>query len=598
MSKAKRVKIDTHYKHRGVAVISSRGDWRLPATWTSAVGTDSWLEARQGDLIAFAWGGLSNILHTTSGVLTFPADPRTPNCDLGPLEITEFISGEVGHRLPVLPPFEALLIESSRAKVAVDDMGFAHHYVRQLGGAAAMSTSARALALLETAALCYPAVAVQSLLGWQLGERTMFADVKKLPPGGSATAEGGRLSISDDRSTLPESPHQNPARAAAAVLRDFLIRYLEDHPDAELQLTGGLDSRILLAAIPPSMRRNLRVMTLTVSGSEDTAIAAELAARYGMEHRTATFDAIAALSPAEAFHTCLTAARRVDCAADPLALAAVDLAELSLEPRPRIAGLGGEVARGFYYFGTVTNAPVSRARVAQLARWRMFTNEAAPTEMLDPAFADWARESAIDDIHSQFVATGLPWFPAMDDFYLVQRMHRWAGVLASANAMERSIVNPMLDRQFLGISRAVHPRDKKNAKFLSQILMELDPELALIRLDARPAPITYAEPTLRSRLALARATGIKINRKLWQRIRETHRPPEGGEALAALVSAHLRDQPHLLEAIDQLGVISQSWLDAMVSDTATVEPSAIALLINLLAAQPEPLTRQQARAAV
>ena len=122
MSKAKRVKIDTHYKHRGVAVISSRGDWRLPATWTSAVGTDSWLEARQGDLIAFAWGGLSNILHTTSGVLTFPADPRTPNCDLGPLEITEFISGEVGHRLPVLPPFEALLIESSRAKVAVDDM--------------------------------------------------------------------------------------------------------------------------------------------------------------------------------------------------------------------------------------------------------------------------------------------------------------------------------------------------------------------------------------------------------------------------------------------------------------------------------------------
>ena len=50
-----------------------------------------------------------------------------------------------------------------------------------------------------------------------------------------------------------------------------MIRYLEDHPDAELQLTGGLDSRILLAAIPPSMRRNSRVMTLTVPDSEDSS---------------------------------------------------------------------------------------------------------------------------------------------------------------------------------------------------------------------------------------------------------------------------------------------------------------------------------------
>jgi asparagine synthase (glutamine-hydrolysing) len=221
----------------------------------------------------------------------------------------------------------------------------------------------------------------------------------------------------------------------------------------------------------------------------------------------------------------------------------------------------------------------------------MFTNEAAPTGMLDPEFAEWARESAIDEIHREFVATGLPWFPAMDEFYLGQRMHRWAGVLASANAMERSIVNPMLDHEFLGISRAVHPRHKKNARFLSQILMELDPELALIRLDARPAPINYAEPTLRSRYKLARTTGTKITRKIRQRIHGTHRPPEGGEALAALITSHLRDHPHPLTAIDKLGVVNRPWLDAMLSETSPVEPSAIALLINLLAAQPAPLPR-------
>ena len=38
---------------------------------------------------------------------------------------------------------------------------------------------------------------------------------------------------------------------AAAVLRDLArTRLLDDHPDAVLQLTGGMDSRLLLSAIP------------------------------------------------------------------------------------------------------------------------------------------------------------------------------------------------------------------------------------------------------------------------------------------------------------------------------------------------------------
>jgi asparagine synthase (glutamine-hydrolysing) len=591
MSKPDLLKLAAQYVHRGAGIISAEQNWRLPVRWSSAVSADSWQESRRGDLLAFAWGGLSNVFEAADGVLAFPTESRAFNRDLRSSDIRQLISTDPDRRVQVLPPFGAFLVEFDRAQVAVDEIGFSHLYARQLGRAAAVSTSARALALLESPTLSDPAVAVQSLLGWQLGERTMFSNVRKIPPRASATVEGGRVFIVDDRPPLPKCPRQNPARAAAEVLRAFMSRYLEDHPDAELQLTGGLDSRILLAAIPPSMRRNLKVMTLTVPGSEDSAIAADLAARYGMEHRTANFDAITNLSPADAFRLCCTAARRVDCAADPLALAAVDLAELSLERRPRIAGLGGEVARGFYYFGKVSDAPVTRARVARLARWRMFTNEAAPTNMLNPEFAEWARETAIDDIYREFVVTGLPWFPAMDEFYLGQRMHRWAGVLASANAMERSIVNPMLDREFLGISRSVHPRDKKNAKFLSRILMELDPKLALVRLDARPAPINYAQPTLRSRTALARTTGTKITRKLKQRIHRTHRPPEGGEALAALVSAHLRDQPHLLNAVDQLGMINRPWLDAVLSNTTPVEPSAIALLINLLAAGADPLPR-------
>ena len=70
--------------------------------------------------------------------------------------------------------------------------------------------------------------------------------------------------------------------------------------------------------------------------------------------------------------------------ADPLAHAALAMAEARAQPGVRISGLGGEVARGFYYFGRPRTTPVTRQRVERLARWRMFTNESVPADALDP----------------------------------------------------------------------------------------------------------------------------------------------------------------------------------------------------------------------
>ncbi len=581
--------IEVRYPHRGVLGISSRlEDTKLRHEFEKSLFrlAPLGITPDQSEISAWSWGEPAPQTVEFGTYLLLTLGPRRSQCDLSPDSLgsnAETVAGTVGD---LIPPFGVLQIEGDRIRGLVDNLGFCHLYIKQLKNTAAVSTSARVLDLLNSQGVSAEAVAVQSLVGWQVGLRSMFAGVRKLAPGGSVELNDGRLGVHEPAVELRSAPTNDPAKAAAEVLRVVVNAYLDEHPDAELQLTGGLDSRILLAAIPPARRRCVRVMTLEIPGNEDTEIAAELSHRYGMQHRLANMLGLADLSPAAAFGLCLNAARRVDSTVDPVALAAVDFAELTTaEPCPRIAGLGGEVARGFYYFGPVRRVPVTRRRVQQLARWRIFSNEAAPTDMFDPTFARWAREFVVDDLMKYF--EGDDWFRALDEFYLGQRLHRWAGVLASATALERSVVNPMLDPQFLAIARGVPPEHKKNARFLSQILLELDTELGDVRLDGRPTPATYASPGLSSRIRIGRTSLGRVTGKVRQRLRRTHRAPEGGEVLSSLVVRHWRDNPYVLNPIRQLGFIAECWLDRVLTGSEPIETSAVAMLTNLLAAQPD-----------
>ena len=73
-------------------------------------------------------------------------------------------------------------------------------------------------------------------------------------------------------------------------------------------------------------------------------------------------------------------------------------------------------------------------------------------------------------------------------------MQRWAGLLASATSVDRVVVNPMLDPEFLALGTSLPTAWKANARFLSRILMALDPELADIPLDGRPPPACLRRP--------------------------------------------------------------------------------------------------------
>ena len=120
-SKAEPMRAGAGYIHRGGCRVSASEGWQPPAAWSSAKNLSL---ARREDLIGVAWGGLPDIFDTSHGFLAFPYVPRTSTSDLGSLELMELISGDPSRRVRVLPPFGAFLVESDRAKVAVDEIGF------------------------------------------------------------------------------------------------------------------------------------------------------------------------------------------------------------------------------------------------------------------------------------------------------------------------------------------------------------------------------------------------------------------------------------------------------------------------------------------
>jgi len=498
--------------------------------------------------------------------------------------IVEAMRTEPARLGDLLPPFAAVQGTADAVRFTADWMGFEHVFHSSDPQRATASSSALLMAQTSGAGFDEHGVAVQSLLGWQLGGLTLFTGVRKLAPGASGRIDGHGVSIvpAVAAKERPAVDMRIAVTEAADVLRRSLSALLDDHPDAVLQLTGGMDSRLLLSAIPPSRRRGLHAMTLDVPGAGDVAVARTLAERFGMVHQVHGLADVADLSPEEAWEACRNEATRLDGMSDPVALAAQRIAERAFPQGVRISGLGGEVARGFYYVGSVADRPYGRREAERLADWRMFVNEAVEPGMLTEDFTAWAHERAVDEVHAALRAGGDEWFRATDELYLRHRMQRWAGATDIAVSNQRIVVNPMLDAGFLDVVSCLAPSDKANARFLGRLQMALDPELGRMPLDGRPAPVSYAEPTTWDGAVRAYRTGARLARKATQRLRRGNRAPAGGEVLAAKVVQHWRQHPELLAVPAALPFVSQQWVDEVLQGRIEPRPSAVALLTNLV----------------
>ncbi|GAA3203847.1 hypothetical protein [Microbacterium terregens] len=534
-------------------------------------------------------------LRSTAGsnaVLAVSRVVRRADGNVTDREVAELMRADPHALTRLLPPFGAVGVDEGGVSMVADSLGFQHLFHTETGsaGSAVLSSSALQAGWAASAPLDRTAVGIQSLLGWQMGQRTLFDGIRKLDPGAVARLgeDGVAVSASRARATAPieltDAVHE-----AAALLRVSLNALLDDHPEAVLQLTGGMDSRLLLSAIPERRRRGLRAMTLEVPGTGDVARARAITARYGIHHSVHGLTDVAAVTAAQAWELCRADAIRLDGMADPVALAAQRIAERDFDQGVRISGLGGEIARGFYYVGRTRDRPYTRKDAEQLAAWRMFVNEAVEPGLLTDEFSTQAREAANRAVYDALRAGGDEWFRAADELYVGHRMQRWAGATDVAVSDQRVVINPMLDPGFLDIAARLRPQDKAHARFLGALQMELDPELGVMPLDGRPPPSAYANPVPWQPALDAVRTGRRAARKALQRLRRGNRPPAGGSIMAAKVVAHWRENPGLLDPVNGLDFVRADWVEAVLAGRVEPRPSSVAFVTNLIVvSSPDP----------
>jgi len=119
-----------------------------------------------------------------------------------------------------------------------------------------------------------------------MGDATMVAGIRRLPPAGWLTyeAEANRLELGRywDSRSLAQSPAADPAGALERIDHAFMAAVARCADGAEglgLSLSGGLDSRTIMAGVPPS--QPLSCVTLGTAGGMDLRLAGRLAGLAG-----------------------------------------------------------------------------------------------------------------------------------------------------------------------------------------------------------------------------------------------------------------------------------------------------------------------------
>lgn len=401
---------------------------------------------------------------------------------------------------------------SGAPALATDGSGLGQVFHTVHGEIALASSSASLLGSLTGASVDIAALAAFAQFGCFPFEQTPFLGIRKLSPGHLVRLEGGQCVVEAWQAG------ESPPESVGDALHDAVSAMLRADPEATMELSGGLDSRIVLAAMTPAQRAGR--LSLTIGSADypsiDVTLARRIAAAEGLDHRVIDVGALD-LTHADVPALLDQVVEGYDRMANPLDKLPLVLANSGYNADARFGGQNGEIMRGFYYPLQPLGAEPSRTLANRLISTRLIGNDKVHPAVLSKAAQEplkIARERMADDIMR---GTGT-WGDVLDAFYLDYRMQSWAGNGVSNRFLARAIFWPFFDRRVLRATQGLSPAQKEHSRAAYRLLEELDPRLARIPLDTGLVPALAAREGLGARIAQARMTAAKIKKKLAQRL--------------------------------------------------------------------------------
>ena len=418
-------------------------------------------------------------------------------------DASSFLTADVAERLPL-------------GSVAIHG---AHHYVRvgQDGATIAGGDPLQALPLFIAAGPRWIGVASRAgilravlgsrhvdvtpamwlgCLGYRVGTTTHTPGVSRLPlrstlhvssAGEVRIREQGDLWGKDDPRPLPDR-----LRAYRRQVQTACRLALNAHGELELGLTGGKDSRLMLAllheaGLHTSVRYSCMDFAAELGGSADARVARLLARRFGLD-LTVEARPLATSSPLEPNRFFARLANHAGISDGLLGLYDPTVASPATSSL-RLVGLYGEALKHF------NKRPVAFTDALDITHFATLD----PFGALKPDAAHELKRAAAAEISRFQDGACAPGDPP-DVFYITQRLPNWAGGVAPVLRLTAGYFFPLYNLDLLTLPFEIGAQQRKDMWFHHRMITAVSQELADIPFtnDQWPASLQTPTPPLRN----------------------------------------------------------------------------------------------------
>lgn len=443
------------------------------------------------------------------------------------------------------PPFAVVFCDRRAGSlwVSIDQCGLQHLYVREdPDGAVWVSSSLLALAQVLGATIDAEAVAEWLAAGSFVSQRTLVREIRKMQPG-----ELLRLNAAGVRSECRRVATAVPPREAEPAYRQGLLSALaacHADPLTAAELTGGLDSRLLLAG---RLKQGLPTLSWTIGdpSSPDLRTIERLRRVCEIEHIGVALRAADAARVPE-----LMLEMHELCEGEVNALEYCPLLhafdELDGLRRISISGTGGEASRGYFHrtlrpktgggFAINVDALVRKISTGGRPAAATLSRELFPAP-LEPLHAAVERALASAPAGSAKVA--------LAEFYVRARMQRFGGRNITTTGLFARQGLPFLDNDVVAASFALPPDRQRDGRAMREALMAWAPPLARVPLETgiRVQPRSWRAPDthLRWGLHMGRRALVRYGGRRVQRLAPRPTIPWAQIAAAPALHELIRD---------------------------------------------------------
>lgn len=472
-------------------------------------------------------------------------------------------------------PYRLLWVDKPSGTVhAVSDRaGLGHLFRAQLGSFDLYSSSSTLLAQIVGAAPDREALAGFCQYGaFSFGE-TPFDSVSKLLAPDTYSSRSGRRA--------QHSRGHVSGGDLSAVFRDAVSAMANAAPDATLELSGGLDSRLVLAGLTPEQRRGRLALTLDDRGgnSADVRIACQLARAEHLDWKVHALPVHTMDDPDAFFALLRCALEAYDGMSNPIDKVPLVLEHADSPNEARFGGQNGEIIRGFYYPLQPLNRRPSSELVSRLLDWRIGSNDRVRSEYLSDRMTTEFIPAAKSSLQNTILRFQGNWGQAMDQIYLRYRMQSWVGNAVSNRLLQRVVLWPFFDDAFLSSAMALDPTEKKNSKAAYRMLCELDPALARVPLDSGLTPSDYGVNGWVAYAKRMRRTVSKGIGKAMQRLVPQSRNVLGSDGVVQAWARHGGHRRLDVSRLERLGLFHESALERMAVGGLKVDRASLGFLL-------------------